>query len=144
MSNPLRAALWRAITIFAVATAIVANGSALTRAETHRLTVPAGRESRIGDFYIYTLVTCHAGPRPKFVVARKPANGEIILRPVRKMIRPKRRCAEFAANGWEVHYRPLPGFRGEDRAEISFVFQGHADPSAPNRRMRRRYLLTVK
>lgn len=112
-------------------------------AETVRLTVPAGKASPLGGFYIYFRHNCYTGPRASYTISRGAAHGTVSVVESRRAIRVLKRCPSQKANVLDIIYRPRPGFRGEDRFSITFTYNRY-DGHNMQARTRQDYIVTVK
>jgi len=130
-----------------VAAAFIASVVIPAAAQTINGNVRSGKEVRIYNFSAYDPNDCGALAYPK-VSFKQPANGSLrIKKYVGKLIGKKFKgsfCYGKTAKGLAVYYRSNRGFRGLDRARVSFSFPAFVDGSGYDNVKSLKFNITVK
>lgn len=103
------------------------------QAQTFNRDVAAGRQTRVGGFALYSSDTCYAGALPDAKITEQPAHGRFELR-AERVADKAGNCPAMQIYYRTVYYIPNPGFRGQDRGSVTFIFNQFSDaPGYVNR-----------
>jgi hypothetical protein len=95
-----------------------------------RQSVLSGRLAEMGDYNTISgdgVRTCHLQPLPTVRILTQPAHGEVLVTTGTRVLhtRPDEPLAHCGGRPFAsriVQYRPVPGYRGEDRLSYSVTF----------------------
>ena len=105
-------------------------------------TVTGGRRTLVGQFALYSLDTCYAGPVPDVRIVSQPAHGKLEFA-AEQVAANAGNCGKMNVHFRRVYYTPSKGFRGADSAVVDFVYSWST--STPRMTTRRHsYQITVK
>ncbi len=94
-----------------------------------RVTIPAGKTSAIGHFYIFDRSSCHGAtyPTASFI---KVKNGKLSARKKTLTIPAGKKCAGKKVFATLVYFTPDPGFRGRTKAKYGFRYPAFVNESS--------------
>lgn len=105
-------------------------------------TVTGGKRTLIGQYALYTVDTCYAGPVPDARTATQPSHGKLEFA-MEALTTNAGNCGKMTIHFRRVYYTPNKGFRGQDEAAVDFIYNAYSDaPRLTNRRQS--YRITVK
>lgn len=103
------------------------------QAQTFSKSVAAGKRTLVGAFALYSSDTCYAGPLPDAKISEQPAYGRFEIG-AERVVDKAGNCAAMQIYYRTVYYIPHPGFRGQDRGSVTFIFNQFSDaPGYTNR-----------
>lgn len=105
-------------------------------------TVTAGKRTLVGQFALYSLDTCYAGPVPDVRIVNQPAHGKLEFA-VEQVAANAGNCGKMNIHFRRVYYTPSKGFRGQDTAAVDFVYSWSTGTPRMTTR-RHSYQITVK
>lgn len=127
---------------FSAGIAIAVCAAGVASAQDFNRTVAAGKRTLVGQFALYSIDTCYAGPTPDAKIGTPPAHGRLDFTEER-VVSKAGNCAAQAIMFRRVYYTPNPGFRGRDNASVNFIYNAYSDaPRLTNRGQS--YTITVK
>lgn len=120
----------------------LAGATAPALADDLAASVTGGRRTLVGQFALYSLDTCYAGPVPDVRIVNQPAHGKLEFA-VEQVSANAGNCGKMNVLFRRVYYTPSKGFRGQDTAAVDFVYSWST--STPRMTTRRHsYQITVK